>query len=229
MKIAVIGTGKTGGTLAGLLKEEQIVGPFNTSNPPTAENLQKADVCIIFVPGSAVDNILEIVLSSEIPAVWGSTGYNWPQGKLDKQLKQKNNKWMRASNFSLGMNIVQRCLQIIGRGAKVLDHPEFFIHEIHHADKKDAPSGTALSWKRWLGRDAEISSERKADIKGIHTLEMKTPFETVQLKHEAKDRAVFVEGALWAAEQLMESSIKPGFYTMETIFDQLFTTETRKH
>lgn len=225
MKTAVIGTGKTGGTVLDLLDDEKVVGPFNTKNPPTVDALQKAQVTIIFVPGSSVDDILETVLNSGIPAAWGSTGYDWPVDKITSRLKEDNNKWLRASNFSLGMQIVRRCLEAIGEGAKTLDQPEFSIHEIHHTGKKDAPSGTALSWEKWLGKNAKITSERKGDIKGIHQLEMETPFEDVTLKHEAKDRAVFAEGALWAAKQLLDESIEPGFYTMKTIFDQLIATK----
>lgn len=220
MKIAVIGTGKTGGEVLKLLDEDQIVGPFDSSNSPTAGTLELADAAIIFVPASAVESVKEIVLSAGITAVWGSTGYDWPQDKWDDELKEHGLKWIRASNFSLGMNIVRRCLQMIGIGAEILDDPEFSIHEIHHTDKQDAPSGTALSWREWLGRDAKITSERKGDIKGVHQLEMKTAFEAIRLEHEALDRAVFAEGALWAVQQLVHSSLDHGFYTMETLFDQ---------
>jgi len=221
MKTAVIGTGKTGGTVLKLLNDDQIIGPFNTGNKPTLDALQQAKVCIIFVPGSAVDDILETVLTAQVPAVWGSTGYDWPVEKIEDRLKDDHNKWLRASNFSLGMQIIRRCLNIIGEGAERLNHPAFSIHEIHHTGKKDAPSGTALSWQEWLGREAEITSERKGDIKGIHKFEMKTSFENVTLKHEAKDRAVFAEGALWAAKQLVRPEIEPGFYAMKEIFDNL--------
>ncbi len=229
MKTAVIGTGKTGGVVLDLLKDDDVVGPFDTKNRPTVEALRAADVCIIFVPGSAVDDILETVLDSRIPAVWGSTGYDWPVERLNKRLKGDNNKWLRASNFSLGMQIIRRCLGVIGEGSESLDHSEFLIHEIHHTEKKDTPSGTALSWQEWLGKDTEITSERTGDVKGIHEFEMKTPFENVTLKHEAKNRAVFAEGALWAAAQLVNDSVKPGFYTMETLFDKFFATKAPKH
>ena len=74
MKIAVIGTGKTGGKVLNLLDDDQIIGPFDSTNPPTVEMLKPADAAIIFVPGSAVDNVLETVLSAEIAAAWGTTG-----------------------------------------------------------------------------------------------------------------------------------------------------------
>ena len=127
---------------------------------------------------------------------------------------------MRASNFSLGMNIMRRCLQMVGKGSEMLDQPTFHIHEVHHTNKQDAPSGTAISWKKWLGKEADITSERRGDVKGIHQLKMETTVESIELKHRANDRAVFAEGALWAAKQLLNESVSAGFHTMETLFDQ---------
>src|SRR6056297_1585226 len=104
MDVAVIGTGKTGGEVVNLVDPENLVGPFNTDNKPTAEKLRDADVVIIFVPGGAVDDIFDAVMESGVPAVWGSTGYEWPEN-LDQTLREKEIKWLKASNFSLGMNI----------------------------------------------------------------------------------------------------------------------------
>jgi 4-hydroxy-tetrahydrodipicolinate reductase len=119
------------------------------------------------------------------------------------------------------MNIVRRCLSVIGQSSSVLKNPTFRIHEIHHKHKQDAPSGTAISWEGWLGREAEITSERKGDVKGIHQLEVKTETESIWLKHEAHDRKIFAEGAVWAAEQLLSEDIKPGFHELSTIFDNV--------
>lgn len=224
MNVAVIGTGKTGGEVVDLLDPENIVGPFNTENKPVLEKLEGADAIIIFVPGSAVDDIIETVRESKTPAVWGSTGYEWPDN-LDAMLKQDGIKWLRASNFSLGMNIIRRCISVISKGSELLNNPEFHIHEIHHTGKKDAPSGTAISWKKWLGKDADITSERKGDIKGIHEMEMKTESESIFLKHQAHNRAVFAKGAIWSAEQLLKDSVKPGLHDIESIFDQVMATE----
>ncbi|MDX1618560.1 MAG: dihydrodipicolinate reductase C-terminal domain-containing protein, partial [Balneolaceae bacterium] len=202
MKLAVIGTGKTGGKVVELLGDGRLAGAFDTGNPPTARKLSPADAVIVFVPGSSVEEIIEPVFDSGIPAAWGSTGYAWPQD-LDTRLKKAGLRWVRASNFSLGMNIIRRAIGVIAEGSEILSDPRFHIHEIHHVHKKDAPSGTALSWKEWLGKDAEISSERKGDIKGIHELQVKTESESIFLKHQAHNRAVFAEGAIWAAEQLV--------------------------
>lgn len=227
MKVAVIGTGKTGSEVVDLVPPENLVGPFNSSRKPNASLLRDADVAIIFVPGSAVDDIIDEIRASGVPAVWGSTGYEWPE-ELDRQLSQEGIKWLRASNFSIGMNIIRRCLGIIGEGSRFLDDASFHIHEVHHTGKKDAPSGTALSWKEWLGVDDEevtISSERKGDIKGIHTLKVNTESETLRLEHEAHDRAVFAKGALWAAEKLIDPDLEPGFYDIEAIFDRSLASD----
>ncbi|WP_445665740.1 dihydrodipicolinate reductase C-terminal domain-containing protein [Fodinibius sp. AD559] len=220
MKFAVIGTGKTGGKVVEILKEDQIVGPFDSSNKPTVEKLKEADAAILFVPGVAADELIAPLMEAGIPAAWGTTGYNWPDD-LDQQLKQKNIKWLQASNFSLGMNIVRRCLDIIGQSSSVLDDPEFHIHEIHHKHKQDAPSGTAISWEEWLGKEAKITSERKGDIKGIHQLEVNTDTESIHLKHQAHDRKIFAQGAIWAAEQLVNGDVNPGFHDLSTIFDNI--------
>src|SRR5699024_11027915 len=157
---------------------------------------------------------------SGIPSAWGTTGYEWP-GDLDERLRDKGIKWLQASNFSLGMNIVRRCLNVVGQSSPVLTDPRFQIHEIHHIHKQDAPSGTALSWQEWLGHDAKITSERKGDIRGIHQLEVKTATESIRLEHQALDRKIFAEGAIWAAEHLLRPDIEPGFHDFSTIFDYI--------
>jgi len=220
MKIAVIGTGKTGGRVVDLLEDHQIVGPFDSKNKPTAKALREADAAVLFVPALAVEEIMEPLMEAGIPAAWGTTGYEWPKD-LNARLKEKNIKWLQASNFSLGMNIVRRCLGVIGQSSKVLDQPSFHIHEVHHKHKQDAPSGTALSWQQWLGKEARITSERKGDIKGIHQLEVKTEGESIWLKHQAHDRKIFAEGAIWAAEQLIRDEIESGFHSFSDIFDQI--------
>lgn len=224
MKFAIIGTGKTGGRVVELLEDDMTVGPFDSTNKPTVAELKTADAAILFVPAEAVEELMEPLLESGIPAAWATTGYDWPDD-LDKKLKARNIKWLKASNFSLGMNIVRRCLGVIGQSSSILNNPSFHIHEIHHLHKLDAPSGTAISWKKWLGKDAEITSERKGDIKGIHQLEVKTDSESIFLKHEAHDRKVFAEGAIWAAEQLANEHMEAGFHDFSTIFDNVMQTQ----
>lgn len=220
MKVSVIGTGKTGSAVVNLLGDKAI--PFDAENPPTPEALRKTDIAIIFVPGSAAAETVECVLEAGIPAVWGTTGYEWPQNLHDRVVKV-DTKWVIGSNFSLGMNLVRNCLNFLGSGSSLLSDPEFHIHEIHHVHKKDAPSGTALSWKEWINRDATISSSREGDVKGIHELRLKTDFETITLKHEAHKRELFAEGAIWTANHILNSDeLSSGLHKFSSIFDNAF-------
>ncbi len=221
MKFSVIGTGKTGGAIADQLGDAAV--PFDKEHKPTPEALAGTDAAIIFVPGDAAEEIVEVVLEAKIPAVWGTTGYNWPED-LPERVKAQGTKWVIGSNFSLGMNLVRKALHLFGEGSDMLDNPRFHIHETHHTEKKDAPSGTALSWQKWLNLDAQISSSRMGDVKGIHELHIKTRNESIYLKHEAHDRKLFAEGAIWAAKKLLnDPGIVPGFYEFSDLFDKEFS------
>ncbi|HBQ58314.1 MAG TPA: hypothetical protein DD671_01445, partial [Balneolaceae bacterium] len=97
---------------------------------------------------------------------------------------------------------------------------------VHHVHKKDAPSGTALSWKEWLDKEAEVTSAREGDVKGIHELTVKTGTEEITLKHKALDRALFAEGAIWAAKQMVENQdVENGVHAFGQLFDQIIMEE----
>jgi 4-hydroxy-tetrahydrodipicolinate reductase len=218
MKISVIGTGKTGSKVVEMLGEN-LAYAFDESNPPTLEKLKKSDAVIIFVPGDAVADIFDLVLDSGIPAEWGSTGFDWPE-ILNEKVKESNTKWVLATNFSLGMNIIRNAIKAISAGSEILKDPVFKIHEVHHVHKKDAPSGTALSWKEWLNKEAEVTSAREGDVNGIHELTVKTETEEITLKHDALDRGLFAEGAIWAIEQLWNrKNLSNGVLTFGQLFD----------
>ncbi len=221
MKVSVIGTGKTGSAVAELLGSKAVC--FDSKSKITAKKIKQTDVAIIFVPGEAADEVVDVVLESGIPAVWGTTGYAWPK-ELPDRVKEKNAKWVIGSNFSLGMNLIRKALNILGKGGDFLKDPEYHIHEVHHVHKKDAPSGTALSWQKWLDRDALISSDRQGDVKGVHNLHLKARNESIYLKHEAHSRKLFAEGAVWTADYLLKNpQIESGVYPFSSIFDQAFS------
>jgi 4-hydroxy-tetrahydrodipicolinate reductase len=220
MKISVIGTGKTGSKVVELLGDKLLYA-FDESNPATIEKLKESDAVIIFVPGDAVGSVLDLVIASKVHAAWGSTGFDWPED-LNEQVKSAGSKWVLATNFSLGMNIIRNAIEKMSEGAGILKNPEFHIHEIHHIHKQDAPSGTAISWKEWLNKDAEVTSEREGDINGIHELTIKTEREKITLNHEALDRSIFAEGAIWAAEQLVNNlTLSDGVHTFGALFDHI--------
>ncbi len=218
MKISVIGTGKTGSKVVEMLGGN-LAYAFDENNPPTLEKLEASDAVIIFVPGDAVADIYKMVLESMTPAAWGSTGFKWPDN-LNTEVKSAKTKWVLANNFSLGMNIIRHTIQMISEGSSILQDPKFKIHEIHHIHKKDAPSGTALSWKEWLGKEVGVTSAREGDVNGIHELTVTTAREEITLKHDALDRSIFAEGSIWAAEQLVKNQqLNDGVHTFGSLFD----------
>lgn len=217
MKTAVLGKGKTGSKVIELLKDRP-VDVYDRSRPPTADHLSRADIVICFLPGPAFQEILPILLDCEKPVVTGSTGWEGAEA-LDQKLKSSGRTWIWGTNFALGMNVVKLCIEQLSKASR-LGTARYAIHEIHHTRKLDAPSGTALSWQRWLGQDASITSERTGDVIGIHELTLQLPFEKISLRHEAEDRKIFAQGAIWAAEQILSRSLRPGLIRFDELVSQ---------
>lgn len=182
MKIALLGKGQTGGRVLELHEGETTV--FDTTNPVTSEKLKGHDVIISFLPGEAFRELIPTLLESGIPVVTGSTGFEWPSDISDR-LIQKNISWVKAHNFSLGMNLMRHMIDSLSRASALFDDFKFTLHEVHHTKKIDAPSGTALSWAEWLNAPIDISSERTGDVVGDHSLTLETLSERITLRHEA--------------------------------------------
>ena len=109
-------------------------------------------------------------------------------------------------------------------GLNLFPNAKLNIHEIHHTKKLDGPSGTALSWREWLGNKADINVtfERIGDVVGDHQLTIDAPNEKITLRHEAKNRAIFAEGAIWAAKYLDNNDLSPGVHYFEDITNKYF-------
>ncbi|MFT4929192.1 MAG: 4-hydroxy-tetrahydrodipicolinate reductase [Phenylobacterium sp.] len=223
MNIAIIGDGRTGQQVVKLLQsdtEHQISGIYNSRNPVSVEALQQADVAIVFVPPTVIESLIPVLLAAKIDVVCGTTGYEWPQS-LREQVASNNNRWVCAHNFSLAMNLMRHCLGILGKSGLLLGNPQYQIEEVHHTKKLDSPSGTAISWRDWLAHDCEINAIREGDVIGIHELKLETEFEKIQLRHESKDRALFGQGAIWAAVNLISQPPEQvGFVPFSTLVDQ---------
>ncbi len=213
MKIALVGSGKTGSKVAQAHSDTTL---FNRSNLVSLEKLKNHDVIISFLPGDAFLEHTELFLQSKLPVVTGSTGFTWPED-LNKRLTQQQTAWIHATNFSLGMNLVRQMIGIIAKADHLFKDATFTINEIHHTKKLDAPSGTALSWQQWSGHDCEITSERTGDVVGIHELTMQTKNESIFLRHEAKDRGIFAEGALWSANYLLKNQKMTGLHAFADV------------
>lgn len=224
MKIALLGKGKTGGKVQELMDQQMMdYTIFDSTHLATSQNLLGHDVIISFLSGEIFLNHLPLLLESRIPVICGSTGMKWPIN-FDQSLKDLNLKWIYATNFSLGMNLVHQMILIMKEAAKIFDEYQFSLHEVHHTKKLDAPSGTALSWKDWSGHSMEITSERKGDVTGIHELTLSTPYEEIIIKHKALDRKIFASGALYAADKILnDKSILVGLHLFQDIVQNELT------
>lgn len=215
MKIALLGKGKTGSKILEVSKDE--IEVFDQTNKPTFDKLIKHDVIISFLPGDAFHELIPVLLETKLPVVTGSTGFKWPDN-FDQTLKTKNVCWIHATNFSLGVVAVKQLIEKLNKLTFLFSEKSLSIHEVHHTKKLDAPSGTALSMKEWLEGDCVVTSERTGDVVGLHTLKLETPSEIIRIEHEAKNRTLFAEGALWAAKMIKNE--KPGLYPFQRVVEK---------
>jgi 4-hydroxy-tetrahydrodipicolinate reductase len=234
MKIALIGYGKMGRTVEAAAKAQgdTIACVFDSKNLVTPQALSDVDVCIEFTrPDVALSNI-EAAVEAKKNIVVGTTG--WLEHLPELRQKVHDSGLLYASNFSIGMNVFQR---IVSRAAELMDnlpHYDPFIHEEHHRQKADSPSGTALTLanllrekikrkNRVLAGNAhgkidpealQVVSTRAGFITGIHTVGFDSEADTIELRHTAKNRQGFALGALIAARWLRG---RKGIFTMDDV------------
>src|SRR5574338_878901 len=221
MKLALIGYGKMGKTIEEIAvqRQHEIVLKIDIDNQQefTAENLAKADAAIEFTgPHSAFENVKK-VLSFGMPLVCGSTGWMDKMDEIKKLVAEKNGAFLYASNFSVGVNIFFELNKKLA--SLMASHPDYEIgiKEIHHTQKKDAPSGTAITLaeqilalnkkkKRWVNEnsdnveDLEIISERIDPAPGTHIVKYSSTVDDIEMIHTAHSRKGFALGAVMAAE-----------------------------
>jgi 4-hydroxy-tetrahydrodipicolinate reductase len=208
MKYAVIGKGKTGSHVIELLKNKGAdFEIFDSKNSPTVEKLKSFDVAVCFVNGPVFESLIPTLLESKISVVTGATGIELGD-ELSNKVKEANAKWIKASNFSIGMNLVHKMIEeSLAKASKLFDEYDFNIHEVHHTKKLDAPSGTAIKWQDWSGEKFDITHERIGDVVGDHTITLQTSNERITLRHEALDRSIFASGALKACQMVKDVEI----------------------
>lgn len=216
MKIALLGRGKTGSKVLEN-KTHQIIA-FDSKNAPTFEKLETFDAIISFLPGDVFKSYIPLLVETKLPVITGSTGFEWP-ANLDQTLKDKKIGWIYASNFSLGVAVVKQMLNKLSAAKSMFPEHQTSIHEVHHTQKKDAPSGTALSMESWMDEKCAITSERNGDVIGYHELKFDTGSEKISVIHEALDRKLFADGAIWATEYLTKN--KPnGLISFQEIIER---------
>jgi 4-hydroxy-tetrahydrodipicolinate reductase len=214
MLFLVLGKGKTGSIVADIAKERshgvRVLGEEENRNASalTAPFLASFDAVIDFTTPEAVVHNLRACLANRAHIVVGTTGWYARLNDMRELAERKGAGFLYGTNFSVG---VQAMLRVARELALAVPHYHFSITETHHTDKKDAPSGTALSIKHILqtvnpALQIEITSKREADAAGIHVIEARSQNDVIELKHEAFSRRGFAEGAVRAAEWIAGKS-----------------------
>jgi 4-hydroxy-tetrahydrodipicolinate reductase len=235
MKLALIGYGKMGKAIeeVALYRGHEIILKIDQPNLHefTQENLSKADVVIEFTgPHSAYENVKKS-LEFNVPVVCGSTGWTDSLEEIKKLCTEKNGSFIYSSNYSVGVNIFFEVNKKLAALMAAHKEYEVILEETHHTQKKDAPSGTAISLaeqileqvqrkKQWVNElsdhpeDLEIISQRIDPAPGTHSVKYSSAIDNIEIIHTAHNRKGFAFGALLAAEFIKE---KKGFFGMKDV------------
>ena len=236
MNIALIGYGKMGKEVERIALERgyAVVGRLDLGSDITDQDLQRADVAIHFAqPDSVVPHVHRWARSGKAMVI-GTTGWQNDFPKIQAIVAETKIGLVHASNFSIGVNIFFR---LVKEAAKLINNfaeYDVSVHEAHHKDKIDSPSGTALTAAKILleqikrkktilsdspqgtirPEQLQITSTRAGATVGTHTLTFDSLADTIELKHTAKNRSGFALGAILAAEWIKN---KHGLYTMDDV------------
>jgi 4-hydroxy-tetrahydrodipicolinate reductase len=221
--IAVIGDGKMGRLIGQLVQERgwhltaMLGSEHNTGGAGiTRRALGDPDVAIEFTePAAAVPNIMACIHEG-VPVVVGTTGWYSSLPVISEAAVEEGASLLWAPNFSIGVNLF---VELAREAARIMANSGFSaaLVETHHSAKKDAPSGTALAITnamKDLGREVPVTSVRTGSVPGTHELIFDAQFEQIVMQHEARDRRVFADGALRAAEWLRG---RKGVFTMRDV------------
>ena len=232
MKIALFGYGKMGKVIEKIAKNRGHKIIYRIDENSINYDLKKVDVAIDFSTPKAAFSNINMALENSIPIISGTTGWLDNYNKAVKLCNEKNGAFLYASNFSLGVNIF---FEINRQLAKIMsNHPEYVIKmkEIHHIEKIDAPSGTAITlaesiiketdYQKWsLNKDFKeneisIEAQRLSDKTGTHEVIYKSDIDEIKIKHAALNREGFGLGAVIAAEWLIG---KKGVFSMKDVLN----------
>lgn len=200
-------------------------------NDFTVDNLKKADVAIEFTgPHSAYENVMKC-LEAGIPVVCGSTGWLDQYDKVTDYCKKKEGSFLYASNFSVGVNLFFELNRILAKMMEKQQTYDVKMTEIHHTQKKDAPSGTAITLAEqileelgrkssWVNQttvspgELSIESIREDPAPGTHKISYTSAIDDIEIIHTAHNRNGFATGAVMAAEFIHG---KQGIFSMKDV------------
>ncbi|MFV7236824.1 4-hydroxy-tetrahydrodipicolinate reductase [Flavobacterium sp. ZB4R12] len=231
MKIALLGYGKMGQVIERIALERghEIVLKKDEFN--TYEGLSNADVAIDFsVPTAAVSNISNC-FHANVPVISGTTGWLEHYDEMLALCAAKNGGFISSSNFSLGVNIFFELNEYLAKIMSKFDSYTVDMEEIHHTQKLDAPSGTAISlakgviensfYTNWTlespkANEIHIEAKRIGSVPGTHTVTYNSSVDAIEIKHTAHSREGFALGAVIAAEWIVG---KQGVFTMKDVLN----------
>jgi 4-hydroxy-tetrahydrodipicolinate reductase len=220
LRFAIIGPGKMGKAVADLARASgiDVVAMLGAGSVIGVESLAGADVAIEFTePAAAAANARACILAG-CPVVVGTTGWYQELPEISRLVSENGGSMVWSPNFSLGVHAVARMMRRAGEIVANIPTFDAVLVETHHAEKKDAPSGTArMLQERFAegsGRQIPITSVRVGSVPGTHALILDGRFEQIVISHEARDRRVFAEGALVAARWLIG---RTGVFTLDDV------------
>lgn len=229
MKIALLGYGKMGKVIERIALERGHKIVLKKDHDSSFEGLENADVAIDFsVPDSAVENI-SACLNKGIPVISGTTGWLTDYPKMVELCNAKNGSFIYGSNFSLGVNVFFELNEYLAKMMGNLKQYNVSMEEIHHTQKLDAPSGTAITlaegvikhtdYANWtletpISNEIHIEAKRIENIPGTHSVFYDSEVDQIEIKHTAHSREGFALGAVIAAEWLVG---KKGVFTMKDV------------
>lgn len=236
MKIVLLGYGKMGRAIEeiALQKGHEVVCKVGIENleDRTAENVKKGDVVIEFSsPDSAYENV-KLCIENGVPVVCGSTGWLDKYDEVKKLAEQKNGGLLYASNFSVGVNIFFAVNKKLAELMAPHKEYEVDLKEVHHTQKLDAPSGTAITLaqqvlnsierkKKWVNEPSKkedelvIISERTDPAPGTHIINYHSDIDDICITHTAHSRKGFASGAVLAAEFMAKK--RHGVFSMKDV------------
>jgi len=237
MRIALIGYGKMGKEIEKIAIERghEVLYKFDVTNKAdfTVQNLKNVNVAIEFTqPNSAYKNYLKC-FHANIPVVSGTTGWLENLPNIKSQCENNNQTFFYASNFSLGVNLFFKLNKSLSQLMNKVAGYNVEISETHHTEKKDAPSGTAITLaediisnfskkETWVKENAvnntelAIRSFREDKVPGLHNIKYESYVDYIEITHSAKNRKGFALGAILAAELTQKKS---GFLSMDDLLD----------
>lgn len=226
MRILILGRGKTGRVVAEVARERrhsvQVLDAHENQDAGslTPPSLASFEVILDFTTPEAVVPNLRACLATGAKVVVGTTGWYSHLEDMRALATRKNAALLYSANFSFGIQLLYQLARMLGQQAKGY---EFKIEEIHHTEKLDSPSGTALMLKKILsatphGASVIVEAHREKDAIGTHSLEVVSPEERILIQHEALSRRSFAYGAVRSAEWLAS---RTGCFDFQDVFSEI--------